>query len=136
MEGGGGTGDADVLVDEEESARFVISRSNTNHSATSKLIPSTITSGRRRTQITTETGEFVNTESENKRYTKSTGMSDRKHQSIPERIAHFYYSLGLLCSSYPILILVITTTVVALSWYVIAFCTCKINKRKLLHTGN
>lgn len=120
--GGGGGGDADdVLFDEDDSARFVVARninSGSNNSTSGKKSSTTqFSSGRRKTQINTETGEFINTESENRRRTnKSTGMSDRKPQSTPERIAHFYYTLGLLCSSHPVLILVITTTVVALSW--------------------
>lgn len=125
--------DADMLLDEDDSARFVVARnitssSSISHNGSSTLqgrLPSATGSatgsgqfsrGRRNTHITTQTGEFANTESENKRSSKSTGMSDRKQQSTPERIAHFYYTLGLLCSSHPVLILVITTTVVTLSW--------------------
>ncbi|ODM95859.1 Sterol regulatory element-binding protein cleavage-activating protein [Orchesella cincta] len=100
----------DVLVDEDESARFIISRSSS-----AKKPQGAFSSGRRKPQNSTGTGEYINTENEARRYSKGTGMSDRKSRSIPERVGHFYYSLGLLCSSHPILILIITTTVVALS---------------------
>lgn len=118
MDDGAGGGEADVLLDEDDSARFVVARNIGSDNHVGKKSSTTqISSGRRKTQITAETRQFVNTESENKRRFKSTaGMSDRKQQSTPERVAHFFYTLGLLCSSHPVLILVITTTVVALSW--------------------
>lgn len=126
-----GTGDT-LLLDEDDSAshRFVVARNIGGGviSSNSSVVPanrkaplSNIFPGRRKTQVTAETGQFVNRESESqnhKRLPKNSGMSDRRnHQpNIPERVAHFYYSLGLLCSSHPVLILVITTAVVALSW--------------------
>lgn len=38
-------------------------------------------------------------------------------RSIPDRVAQFYYFLGLFCSTYPVLIVTAAISVVLISWY-------------------
>ena len=45
---------------------------------------------------------------------KDVGMSPSERVNLPERVAHFYYSHGLFCSSHPILVLFFAISVILL----------------------
>lgn len=48
----------------------------------------------------------------------ASAMSEQQkaNRTIPERVAQYYYSLGLFCSSHPYVIITLASIVVIISW--------------------
>ena len=45
-------------------------------------------------------------------------IEQRNHSTscLPDKVAQFYYSLGVVCSSYPVTVLIVTLSLVGLCW--------------------